>query len=207
MSQNFRQMSKKALVAVVISWVIYQFFAYYFLPYFIVTLFWLLLSLLLLIFSIIHFIKLIIERKSLSKLRIQKFITFTILFVFTVTNLFFPVLEKFDWIILYNNREEIVEKVKNGELKPNVEWNKILCELPFDFPVISNGGNDILIFKNENSVTVQFWTYRNFFSAPSTSFVYTDNTENIKYFEEKINTDPDRFWKLKSNWYRIYEND
>ena len=51
-----------------------------------------------------------------------------------------------------------MEQVKNKELNPNVSWNGWVCELPFEFPVVSNGGNDIGITRNEenNGTTVTF---------------------------------------------------
>jgi len=50
------------------------------------------------------------------------------------------VIEKVDWFILENKRNEIVERVKNKELNPNVSWNGWVGELPFESPIVSNGG-------------------------------------------------------------------
>ncbi len=99
--------------------------------------------------------------------------TFSILFLLTLyrhkTNL---AIEKVDWFILENKRNEIVEKVKNKELNPNVSWNGWVCELPFEFPIVSNGGNDIGISRNEenNGTTVTFWVFRNFFRLAFDTF-------------------------------------
>jgi hypothetical protein len=35
----------------------------------------------------------------------------------------------------------------------NIQINGGICKLPFDFPIISNGGNDILIYKNKREST------------------------------------------------------
>ncbi|ESU21379.1 hypothetical protein FCR2A7T_05520 [Flavobacterium cauense R2A-7] len=116
------------------------------------------------------------------------------------------IIEKVDWNVFFYKRNQIVEKVKNGELKPNVSWNNWVCQLPFEFPIISNSGNDIGIRKNENNgkYTIHFWVFRNFLDNPSTYFVYTEDEDDIKAFEEEIKKNPKENWKLEENWYRIY---
>ena len=114
--------------------------------------------------------------------------------------------EKVDWFVFLNKRIEIVEQVKKDKLRPNVDWNGWICELPYEFPVISNGGNDIGIFKNKNdsSLTVQFWILRNFFDSPSTYFIYTEDKDDIERIEKKISKRPSDNWKVRDNWYRVY---
>ena len=200
-------MNKKTLIWIVSIWGVLTLLNYYFVPYFIVTLEWLILSLVLLLWSVRQIVKLIKERKNLSRQRITSVLFISSLFLLT----FFrqpvnQIIEKVDWYIFYNKRTEVVEQVKNGELKPNVSWNGWVCELPFEFPVISNGGNDIGIFRNQenNRTTVTFWVFRNFFDSPSTHFVFTDDPEEIKRIEEKIETRPNDNWRIKENWYRTY---
>ena len=200
-------MNRKSLIWIVSIWIVLTLVNYYFVPYFIVALEWLILSLALLIWSIRQIVKLINERKNLSRQRITSVLVITSLFLLT----FFRqpvnrIIEKADWHIFYNKRTEVVEQVKNGELKPNVSWNGWVCELPYEFPVISNGGNDIGIFRNqENSrTTVTFWVFRNFFDSPSTHFVFTDDPAEVKRIEEKIANRPNDNWRIKDNWYRTY---
>ncbi len=115
-------------------------------------------------------------------------------------------IEKIDWHLFYSKRVAIVQQVKSGHLTPNVSWNNWVCELPYEFPIVSNGGNDIGISRNKetNSVTVTFWVYRNFFSAPSTTFVFTDDKEDIAAFDERVAAKPKNNWKLKDGWYRLF---
>lgn len=137
----------------------------------------------------------------------MKVIAFGLLFILTFfRNIPNRLIEKADWIILKGKRIEIVQKIKDGELKAKGKLNNGICELPFEFPVISNGGNDIwIIHGNEkNSVTVRFWVFRGFFDSPQTLFVYSDDKETIMRFEGKIMEDPKNNWKLDKNWYRIY---
>lgn len=162
--------------------------------------------LILLAISVIQLLNAIKERKALTKLRIAKFVTFSILFLLTFfrsTNL---VIEKIDWVILENKRAEIVRQVKDKKLNPNVSWNNWVCELPFNFPIVSHGGNDIGIKRNEDAktTTVTFWVFRNYFDSPSTLFIYTDDKKKIKALERKIKDNPGDNWKIKENWYRTY---
>ena len=175
--------------------------------FFFLAFIWLGLTLTLLILTIIQLVKSITERKTLTKLRIAKLVTFFLLFLLTFyrhkTNL---AIEKVDWFILENKRKEVVDQVKRKELNPNVSWNGWVCELPFEFPILSNGGNDIGISRNKdnNRITVTFWVFRNFFDSPSTHFVYTDDPEEIKELDKQIAEHPDNNWKIKENWYRKY---
>ncbi|UUV21509.1 hypothetical protein [Paenimyroides aestuarii] len=114
-------------------------------------------------------------------------------------------IEQMDWYLLFKKRTHIIEQVKNKELQPNVTYNGFMCELPFEFPIVSNGGNDIAIYYNDKKqYTILFFVFRNFFEAPSTKIIYTENPENMNYFEEKTKRNPDDNWKIKENWYRIY---
>jgi hypothetical protein len=120
----------------------------------------------------------------------------------TSTNL---AIEKVDWVMLENKREEIVKQVKDKKLNPNVTWSDWVCELDFEFPVVSNGGNDIGINRNENgNTTVCFWVFRNFFDSPSTHFIFTDDPIEMRAIEEKIKKNPSENWKVKENWYRTH---
>lgn len=87
-----------------------------------------------------------------------------------------------------------------------MSWNGWVCELPFEFPIVSNGGNDIGISGNteNNGTTVTFWVFRNFFDSPSTHFVYTNDPEEITRLDKKVTENPDDNWKIKENWYRKY---
>ncbi|GGD30756.1 hypothetical protein GCM10011343_21140 [Flavobacterium orientale] len=148
--------------------------------------------------------KLIKERKASTKLRFLKILTFAILFYLTLYRWTFDkVIEKIDWHLLYDKRMEIVDQVKNDKLKSNVSWNNWICKLPYEFPIVSHGGNDIGISKDKEKVTITFFVFRNFFSAPSTKFIYTTHEEDIRYFEEQVAKNPTNNWKLQTNWYRI----
>ncbi len=112
-------------------------------------------------------------------------------------------IEKVDWKVFYSKRMEIVEQVKQDKFG---SYKSGVSKLPFQFPILSNGGNEVVIYRNKraNTVTVNFWVYRNFFSAPSTSFVYTNDSEEMIELHKQISNNPEHNWKIKDNWYRTW---
>ena len=184
---------------------------YYEIDYFIIPFLWLLICLFLFILLIRNVVLFFKKIKINFKEKIIKFIIPAIIFFLTFYQInYFPkiFIEKVDWILLFNKRVETINLVKNNKLKPNVSWNGFICELPYEYPIISNGGNDIGIFKNKknNKLTIQFYIFRIFFDSPSTYFIYTEDSEYIKIIEDKIKSDPDNNWKLEKNWYRVFGN-
>ncbi len=199
-------MNKGTLIFVVICWCILTLIEYYLLPFFIIVLLWVSLSLGLLVVAIIQLIKLIKEQNTLSKLRIGKAIVFAALFYLTFDqSLVNGLIEKVDWKVFYNKRMDIVEEVKSGKLQPDGKLNNGVCRLPFKFPILSNGGNEIVIYQNKqtNTWTVKFWIFRNFFEEPSTQFIYTNDNEEVKERNSKVLNDPQRNWKIQDDWYRV----
>lgn len=204
-------MTKKITVSVII-WLVYVFADYFYLPYFIQPFSWLLVCIILLILTVRQVIKLIKEKKNIKVNRIINLSVTLILFVLTFYNFNkIPnfIIEKIDWSISYNRRNQIVKDVLTEKLKPNTTMNNGICKLSFDFPIISNGGNDIWIYQNkiEGTKTIKFWISRGFFESPQTYFIFTNDNETQKQYEELIKVKPVYNWKLEKNWYRIMERD
>lgn len=191
------------LIGVAVLWIIFSIFVHYNLylsvfAFLISIPLWFGASLTFLIITIYQFVKLIRERKKLEKIQIIKFLFYGL---FSILTFFLPVLSltvfnELEWHLLYRKRMEIVEQVRNKELNPNVRWNNIRCELPFDFPIVSKGGNDILIYRNDSTqtITVQFYVSLGFLDDPSTFYTYTDDENVIKHFDSTAT-------KIKENWY------
>ncbi|MCH5719825.1 hypothetical protein [Niabella hibiscisoli] len=201
-------MNKKALLAVFIGWLFFTVLIYYLADYFIEALVWLGLSLSLFVILIIQVLKLIRERKTLTGLRIAKVIVFSVMFYCTFCSwITHKWIDRLNFAVLYNKRMAIIEQVKSGRLKPNASWNSSLCQLPFQWPVVSHSGNDIVIGRNKNTqaLSVSFYTYRNFFDAPSTSLTYTEDTAVVASIENKIRQYPDRNQRIREGWYRVTE--
>ncbi|MDN3691315.1 hypothetical protein QWZ06_03080 [Chryseobacterium tructae] len=204
-------MTKKIAILVII-WLVFVFADYFYLPYFVQPFSWLLVCIVLLVLAVRQIIKLIKERKSIKTNRIINLLVTLILFVLTFYNfnkIPSSIIEKIDWSISYNKRNQIVKEVLAEKLKPNTKMNNGICELSFDFPVISNGGNDIWIYQNKTkgTKTIKFWISRGFFESPQTYFIFTNDNKAKKQYEEQIKVKPEHNWKLEENWYRIMERD
>jgi len=198
-------MNNRELKYIAPGWIALMIFNYYCMDFFFLGIELLLLIFLLFTITIIQLFKLVKERKKISAQRLRKVLVYTTLFILTLFS-WIPnrIIEKADWHLFYSKRKSIVKQVESGELKPNVSHN--VCELPYDFPPVSNGGNDIIIRSNTetNENTIQFWIFRNFFDSPSPKFIYTTDKERIIELEKIISTHPDNNWKIEENWYRIY---
>ncbi len=198
----------RTLILIILGWSIITVTNYFYTLYIFRGLYWLIASVIFILLTFIQIIKLLQERNRLTKARLIKLGGFGLLFILTFyRNILDQQLEKFDWAINKSKRIEIVSEVKNGALKPNVDHNNIIYELPYEFPIVSNGGNDIVIQKSDNEqfVTVKFWIFRNYFSSPQKLFVYTDDPKTINKIEEEIEEYPRFNWKLENNWYRVME--
>jgi len=202
----------KKISTLVILWLIFVFADYFCLPYFIQPFSWLLVCIILLILFVRQVTKTIKECKSLKKNRILNISITFILFFLTFYNFNkIPklIIEKIDWMISYNKRKQIIKEVLTEKLGSNTKMNNGICKLSFNFPIISNGGNDIWIYKNktENTKTIKFWISRGFFESPQTYFIFTNDNEIKKQYEKQIKLEPEYNWKLEENWYRIMERD
>jgi heme exporter protein D len=204
-------MTKKIAILVMV-WLVFSLADYFYLPYFVQPFCWLLVCITLLILLVRQIINAIKERKNLKTTRILNLsITLTLFFLtfYNFNKIPNSVIEKFDWTISYNKRQQIVKQVLTDQLKPNTEMNNGICKLSFDFPIISNGGNDIWIYENkkESTKAIKFWISRGFFDSPQTYFIFTNDNETKKHYQEQIKTRPQYNWKLEENWYRIMERD
>ncbi|WP_125112946.1 hypothetical protein [Algoriella xinjiangensis] len=95
--------------------------------------------------------------------------------------------------------------MKNGKLIRDNKLNNGIYKIPFEFPVLSNGGNEVWVFEEKNKKTVKFWISRGFFDSPQSYFIYTENPADIKSIDELIKKHPENNWKIKENWYRVLE--
>lgn len=160
-----------------------------------------------LILTVVEVIKLIHSKTLLRVFGILKVIMFCSLAFLTYKPwIVHDLIEKADWTLFYNKRVDIVEQVKSGNLNCKGSRGSAVCELPFEFPILSNGGNDIVIYRNQtnNSVTVTFFVFRNFFEAPSTHIVYSNDIGQIAQLEQMVSHNPEQNWKIKDNWYRTF---
>jgi hypothetical protein len=110
-------------------------------------------------------------------------------------------LDNLDWKINYKKRQEIVRLAKDKKLK-NVggQTYRIPTALTL-FPYIKS--NDVFIdYQNDTTITTTFYTDRGLVDHYS-AFIYTNDTTQIKKFEEKVKRGGNDLKKDK-NWYFIH---
>jgi hypothetical protein len=200
-------MSKKELIWLLVIWMALTVVNYYYMPFYYMTYARLVLLVVLIALAAFQITTLIKERGNPQRFDIVKAFILILLLALTVYSR--PanrVIEKIDWHIFYTKRKDIVDQVRNKKLNPGVSWHHALCKLSFKFPEISNGGNDILIFRNKNDTgtTVSFWAFRSFYDGPSIYFTYSDDPEEITHIEKKIKENPANNWQLSEHWYRTF---
>jgi len=112
-----------------------------------------------------------------------------IITVSTLICLFFPFTKTtltLDFKLNYKARNEVVELIKTGELKPE-ETNERLITLPGKYERLSKGGGEVVIEHFSDHDVYLFFTFRGILDNYS-GFVY-DSNENAweelsrKYFE------------------------
>jgi hypothetical protein len=115
--------------------------------------------------------------------------------------LFFPftkIMLDLDFKMNKTEREEVIQMVEKGTLKPNVLHNSSLIQLPGKYYQLSKGGGEIVIEKNGNLVL--FFTYRGILDNFS-GFVYSPNDK--KPNQRDFDGDFKQIEKLDGNWYFV----
>lgn len=140
----------------------------------------------------------LIKRKKVSI--IQKYGVIIAVLIGTLSLIFgSDLIEKIDWELRLNERNLIIKKALNGEIKNY----KLKVK---SFPPISNGGNEVFIDNMpKGTITVTFYIDRGFIDHYS-AFIYTTDTSRIKRFDARINSEWNKTnKKINNNWYRIAE--
>ncbi|WNB90949.1 hypothetical protein [Bacillus sp. NEB1478] len=101
-----------------------------------------------------------------------------------------------------SQRNEVIAKVNDGTLKPNVSYNPTLIHLPNEYKNLSNGGGDIVIEKHGENYAVLFFTFRGILDNFS-GIVYSPNDRKPTHFfgEDFIEIE-----KLDDHWYFVAAN-
>lgn len=80
-----------------------------------------------------------------------------------------------------SEREEIVRKVVDGAIKPNVSYNERLITLPDDVSILSRGGNQILVEEHDGKKYVFFFTYRGILDSYAGYIHVPDGGDPMRY--------------------------
>ncbi len=79
-----------------------------------------------------------------------------------------------DFKLHKTQREVVIENVNNGSLSPNVVHNSSLINLENRYPVLSAGGNEIVVEQHEGLKYVFFFTFRGILDNYA-GFLYVPN--------------------------------
>lgn len=101
-----------------------------------------------------------------------------------------------------SDRKKIVEKVIAGELKPNVEYNGSLIELDSSFPLVSLGGNQIIVETNDGKPYVFFYTYRGILDNYA-GFLYLPEGGDPSYFYDLYEESRTEIEKMEAGIYWV----
>ncbi|ULT59479.1 hypothetical protein L1999_13545 [Neobacillus drentensis] len=118
--------------------------------------------------------------------------------------LYFPftqVILDFDFKSNRTEREEVVQMVKNGTLKPNISYDPSIIQLPKQYHRLSKGGGEIVIEKNNDLIL--FFTYRGILDNFS-GFVYSPYSKKPSHND--FDGDFKQIEKLDEHWYFVGSN-
>ena len=167
---------------ILIGWIVATICNYYYTPWFYKGFVWIGLVLILIVATVPNIIVTEnIQKNSSSARLVNSIVLICLLFVTLNTRITSGIIERIDIEIFMNKRNDIVKRIKQGELAPNVRDDDLICQLPFKSPRISDGGNQIIIKNNEaeNTLTVKFWTNRPFFNHQPTYLIYSNDSIEV----------------------------
>lgn len=98
------------------------------------------------------------------------------------------------------NRIEVVEKIQDGTLQPNVSYNASLIRLPKEYDHLSSGGGEIIVEKHGETYSVLFFTYRGVLDNFS-GFVYSP--DDVEPNLDTFGGDFKEIEKIDEHWYFV----
>ncbi len=109
---------------------------------------------------------------------------------------------KADYILNKAQREVVVAKVLNGQLKPNVEHNAGLIHLSGDYSGLSRGGDDIVVENHEGVTYVFFFTFRGILDNYS-GYLYVPDGGSAEKYSDLSESDVTQIKHIENNWYLV----
>lgn len=145
---------------------------------------------------LIFVIKNVIKNKSTVNIVSLIFLVTTILLT-----IFFPyrqIKTKLELELFENDRNKIIEMVKNNKISPDENNN---AKLPSNYKKLSTSG-EIHIYQNDNNgMVIGFWIFRGMMSS-STELIYSTDGEKL-ICENKSCNSIVSINRLKENWYYV----
>lgn len=196
------------LIGILIIWVLVTFGQYYFSYGFIAAAIWVVISASLLAMIIRRIIELYNGSGGTPLLLSVQLVIFVILLSITLQeSLIDKVIQKVDWSLFKSKRMEVVTQIKKGELLPDSDNYNGKLKLPFTFPMLSTGGNEVWIRRDDatDALSIYFPVTRNFYGIPIVMRVYTEDPKIAMEYQKRIIEDPEKNKKLANGWYHIRE--
>ena len=138
--------------------------------------------------------------KNKNRFCVVLLIVFVIGFIFNVCFPFQKVKFFVDFEFKFNNRNKVVNYIKNNDVKLDENG---LMHLSSNYMNLSSGGNDIVVYKNgDNSLIVIFYIFRGLLSEGSKMLVYSDGVNEVKNINERIG-DIASIDKVDNHWYYV----
>jgi hypothetical protein len=99
-------------------------------------------------------------------------------------------------------RREIVERILAGDLVSNVEHNASLIALPGKYPLVSMGGNEVVVERHGGEMYILFFTYRGILDNYS-GFLYVTNGGSPSLFSDLSEEQFTQIVPQEQDWYFI----
>lgn len=121
---------------------------------------------------------------------------FLVVYFVPFTNLWL----KADYSLYKKEREEIVKKVYENKLKPNVNHNSSLINLGRSYPLVSMGGNEIVVEEHAGLKYVFFYTFRGILDNYS-GFLYVPDGGVPTNYSDLDESSSTQITHLDGNWH------
>ena len=145
------------------------------------------------ILNIVHIIR------SVRREKFRAFIPFAISIITILIILFVPLTNiavGWDFRANLKDREEVVAMIKTE----NLVSNKHLISLPKEYSHLSQGGGEIIVEREGDSLKVFFFTFRGMLSG-NNGFIYVSDDSEIQSSDFRMILV--KVKRLKENWYWV----
>lgn len=102
--------------------------------------------------------------------------------------------------LLRHSRIQVVRRVQEGSLRPNVSYNQSLISLGLLSPPVSTGGNEIVVERHDGQPYVFFFTYRGVLDNFS-GYLFVPTGGDPRKFSDLVDTASTQVERVESNWY------
>jgi len=109
---------------------------------------------------------------------------------------------KANFFLHKSQREEVIAKVRRGDLKSNVSYNTTLIALGDSYSLVSMGGNEIVVEEHHGKKYILFYTFRGVLDNYS-GFLYVPKGSDPSNFSDLNEEQSTQIEALEENWYYV----